>query len=275
MPGSSPSRLRRSALPDRNGRLPRCRSRNGKPRRPRHGAGSKRPRRRRPRRARCDRILSSNGPTRGPAKRSRAASTIASKRGSTWAVRPRSRSPAHRPPSAWSRTFRRNTPTAPQTASRPSERALRSQEARSSTRANPHLATDTSTWVMVCDLPKHRRPRERTPTPQTTALRYPQGPWSNPLDFDDVHDEGPLWPASCHPTDRLWRLLRVGSHRLPVTAEALSARRSWMASTPSRAGCLVGRHRGRGCWQPAFVLVGGPPHPSAPVVSGQGRPTRP
>ncbi len=55
-------------------------------------------------------------------------------------------------------------------------------------------------------------------------------------DFDDLHDEGrqgPLLP----PEDRLWRHpSELGEHGQPVSEEALSARRSWMASTPSRAG---------------------------------------
>jgi len=75
-------------------------------------------------------------------------------------------------------------------------------------------------------------------------------------DFDDVHDEGPCGPL-LPPDDRLWRHpSELGSHRLPVTAEALSARRSWMASTPSRAGAwsagIVGALLATG-----VVLVGG------------------
>jgi len=75
-------------------------------------------------------------------------------------------------------------------------------------------------------------------------------------DFDDIADEGlcgPLLP----PDDRLWRHpSELGEHHLPVTAETLSARRSWMASTPSRAGAwsagIVGALLATG-----VVLVGG------------------
>ena len=59
-------------------------------------------------------------------------------------------------------------------------------------------------------------------------------------DFDDARDDvsdddwgAPLLP----PDDRLWRHpSELGSNAMPISAEALSARRSWMASTPSRAG---------------------------------------
>ncbi|MGA2528914.1 MAG: S1C family serine protease [Acidimicrobiales bacterium] len=75
-------------------------------------------------------------------------------------------------------------------------------------------------------------------------------------DFDDAQDEawcGPLLP----PEDRLWRHpSELGDHAVPVSAEALSARRSWMASTPSRAGAwsagIVGALLATG-----VVLIGG------------------
>ena len=75
-------------------------------------------------------------------------------------------------------------------------------------------------------------------------------------DFDDVHDEGPCGPL-LPPDDRLWRHpSELGEHSVPITAEALSARRSWMASTPSRAGAwsagIVGALLATG-----VVLVGG------------------
>jgi len=75
-------------------------------------------------------------------------------------------------------------------------------------------------------------------------------------DFDDIQDETlrePLLP----PDDRLWRHpSELGKHARPVTAETLSARRSWMAATPSRAGAwsagIVGALLATG-----VVLVGG------------------
>lgn len=75
-------------------------------------------------------------------------------------------------------------------------------------------------------------------------------------DFDDIHEDalaGPLLP----PEDRLWRHpSELGQHGQPVSAEALSARRSWMAATPSRAGAwsagIVGAVLATG-----VVLVGG------------------
>ena len=75
-------------------------------------------------------------------------------------------------------------------------------------------------------------------------------------DFDDVHDEGPCGPL-LPPDDRLWRHpSELGEHHVPITADALSARRSWMASTPSRAGAwsagIVGALLATG-----VVLVGG------------------
>ena len=75
-------------------------------------------------------------------------------------------------------------------------------------------------------------------------------------DFDDVHDEGPCGPL-LPPDDRLWRHpSELGEHNVPITADALSARRSWMASTPSRAGAwsagIVGALLATG-----VVLVGG------------------
>ena len=75
-------------------------------------------------------------------------------------------------------------------------------------------------------------------------------------DFDDLPDDGPSGPL-LPPDDRLWRHpSELGAHHLPVTAEALSARRSWMASTPSRAGAwsagIVGALLATG-----VVLVGG------------------
>ena len=75
-------------------------------------------------------------------------------------------------------------------------------------------------------------------------------------EFDDIHDEGPCGPL-LPPDDRLWRHpSELGEHCLPITAEALSARRSWMASTPSRAGAwsagIVGALLATG-----VVLVGG------------------
>ena len=74
--------------------------------------------------------------------------------------------------------------------------------------------------------------------------------------FDDIPEDaqtGPLLP----PEDRLWRHpSELGQHGQPVSAEALSARRSWMASTPSRAGAwsagIVGAVLATG-----VVLVGG------------------
>jgi S1-C subfamily serine protease len=79
-------------------------------------------------------------------------------------------------------------------------------------------------------------------------------------DFDDARDDvsdddwgTPLLP----PDDRLWRHpSELGSNALPISAEALSARRSWMASTPSRAGAwsagIVGALLATG-----VVLIGG------------------
>lgn len=55
-------------------------------------------------------------------------------------------------------------------------------------------------------------------------------------DFDDLHDDsdsGPLLP----PDDRLWRHpSELATHAPAVSPEALTARRRWMASTPTRAG---------------------------------------
>lgn len=75
-------------------------------------------------------------------------------------------------------------------------------------------------------------------------------------DFDDAHDEewnSPLLP----PDDRLWRHpSEMGENSLRVSPEALSARRSWLAATPSRAGAwsagLVGALLAAG-----VVLIGG------------------
>ncbi|MGA3353455.1 MAG: PDZ domain-containing protein [Acidimicrobiales bacterium] len=75
-------------------------------------------------------------------------------------------------------------------------------------------------------------------------------------DFDGAQEEAwsaPLLP----PEDRLWRHpSELGDHAVPVSAEALSARRSWMASTPSRAGAwsagIVGALLATG-----VVLIGG------------------
>ncbi len=75
-------------------------------------------------------------------------------------------------------------------------------------------------------------------------------------DFDDAHEEdwnSPLLP----PEDRLWRHpSEMGEHALQVSPEALSARRSWLAATPSRAGAwsagLVGALLATG-----VVLIGG------------------
>ena len=102
-----------------------------------------------------------------------------------------------------------------------------------------------------------RRPRESCPTPQpdppsvssVTVVELGDG-------FDDVHDEGPCGPL-LPPDDRLWRHpSELGAHCLPVTADALTARRSWMAATPSRAGAwsagIVGALLATG-----VVLVGG------------------
>jgi len=55
-------------------------------------------------------------------------------------------------------------------------------------------------------------------------------------DFDDLHGEsrpGPLLP----PEDRLWRHPSELARRVPLDSpEAISARRHWLAATPSRAG---------------------------------------
>ncbi|MGD0944713.1 MAG: PDZ domain-containing protein [Acidimicrobiales bacterium] len=100
-------------------------------------------------------------------------------------------------------------------------------------------------------------------------------------DFDDVHDEGwsaPLLP----PDDRLWRHpSELGEHALQVSADALSARRSWMAATPTRAGAwsagLVGALLATG-----VVLIGGhlthllsSPSARAPGITISGRATGP
>jgi len=92
-------------------------------------------------------------------------------------------------------------------------------------------------------------------------------------DFDDIPEDtlvGPLLP----PEDRLWRHpSELGQSGQSVSAEALSARRSWMAATPSRAGAwsagLVGAVLATG-----VVLVGGhlthllsPPAPKFSVAS--------
>ncbi|MGA3216492.1 MAG: S1C family serine protease [Acidimicrobiales bacterium] len=75
-------------------------------------------------------------------------------------------------------------------------------------------------------------------------------------DFDDAHDED--WcPPLLPPDDRLWRHpSELGEHALPVSPEALSARRSWMAATPTRAGAwsagIVGALLATG-----VVLIGG------------------
>lgn len=75
-------------------------------------------------------------------------------------------------------------------------------------------------------------------------------------DFDDAHEEewdSPLLP----PDDRIWRHpSEMGEHSLSVSPEALSARRSWLAATPSRAGAwsagIVGALLAAG-----VVLIGG------------------
>jgi S1-C subfamily serine protease len=79
-------------------------------------------------------------------------------------------------------------------------------------------------------------------------------------DFDDAHEDArdddwgtPLLP----PDDRLWRHpSELGANALPISAEALSARRSWMAATPTRAGAwsagIVGALLATG-----VVLIGG------------------
>lgn len=75
-------------------------------------------------------------------------------------------------------------------------------------------------------------------------------------DFDNGSDEGwcgPLLP----PDDRLWRHpSELGELAVPVSPDALSARRSWMAATPSRAGAwsagIVGALLATG-----VVLIGG------------------
>ncbi|MGD1011651.1 MAG: S1C family serine protease [Acidimicrobiales bacterium] len=55
-------------------------------------------------------------------------------------------------------------------------------------------------------------------------------------DFDDIADDGgfdPLLP----PEDRLWRHpSELGAHSSQLSLDALTARRNWMAATPSRAG---------------------------------------
>jgi len=96
-------------------------------------------------------------------------------------------------------------------------------------------------------------------------------------DFDDVHDESwsaPLLP----PDDRLWRHpSELGEHAVQVSADALSARRSWMAATPTRAGAwsagLVGALLATG-----VVLIGGhlthllsSPSARAPGITINGR----
>jgi S1-C subfamily serine protease len=75
-------------------------------------------------------------------------------------------------------------------------------------------------------------------------------------EFDDVPEEdwsAPLLP----PDDRLWRHpSELGEHALAISPEALSARRSWMAATPTRAGAwsagVVGALLATG-----VVLIGG------------------
>jgi S1-C subfamily serine protease len=75
-------------------------------------------------------------------------------------------------------------------------------------------------------------------------------------DFDDASEES--WPSPLlPPEDRLWRHpSELGEHAIPVSAEALSARRSWMAASPSRAGAwsagIVGALLATG-----VVLIGG------------------
>src|SRR6202162_147754 len=71
------------------------------------------------------------------------------------------------------------------------------------------------------------------PVPGSVSSRSVVAPGD---DFDDIPEDtlaGPLLP----PEDRLWRHpSELGQSGQSVRAEALSARRSWMAATPSRAG---------------------------------------
>jgi S1-C subfamily serine protease len=95
-------------------------------------------------------------------------------------------------------------------------------------------------------------------------------------DFDDAHDEGSCGPL-LPPDDRLWRHpSELGEHALPVGPEALSARRSWMAASPTRAGAwsagIVGALLAAG-----VVLLGGhlthllPSSRQRPQVTGNGQ----
>ena len=111
---------------------------------------------------------------------------------------------------------------------------------------------------MVRDLSDRRQASRWVPRPpERLAVRYPQGPWSNPETTSTTFTKTRLARPLLPPDDRLWRHpSELGQHGQPVSAEALSARRSWMAATPSRAGAwsagIVGAVLATG-----VVLVGG------------------
>jgi S1-C subfamily serine protease len=110
---------------------------------------------------------------------------------------------------------------------------------------------------MVGDLPPLRDSHRGAATPRAEDVWNILTHVVEPADdFDDASDEGwssPLLP----PEDRLWRHpSELGEHAIAVSAEALSARRSWMAASPSRAGAwsagIVGALLATG-----VVLIGG------------------
>src|ERR1035437_3540725 len=107
-----------------------------------------------------------------------------------------------------------------------------------SSQSSPCAGANTrSSYVTYIEVPASRRRPRR---PKSGLFGYPHNVVEPEDDFDDAHDEGrdddwgtPPLP----PDDRLWRHpSELGAHTLPISAEALSARRSWMATTPTRAG---------------------------------------
>jgi len=156
-------------------------------------------------------------------------------------------------PSAWSRTVRRNKPQRATTAFAP-------RQARARPRGS--WSTQASFTLRRREHVGHgMRPVEagglapEGPTPRRTAFGILEDGVEPGGEFDDVQTKVgavPFCPrriVSATPVE-------LGEHSLPVTSEALSARRSWMAATPSRAGAwsagIVGALLAAG-----VVLVGG------------------